>query len=150
MTKSSQTGRWHYQMFDYRAHYESHSSVSVYFLRVVQFLEPCRHFKTSIEPYHEIMALFVLRKLILQTHMRSHPVGLDVWFFGRTIRLLSYFMCANSDETVRMRRLAWAFAGRPAGRLCEKHHNLMSWLNFSFCESWIFFELLAYKVARSF
>ena len=26
------------------------------------------------------MALFVLRKLILQTGMRSHYVGLDVWF----------------------------------------------------------------------
>ena len=26
------------------------------------------------------MALFVLRKLILQTRMCSHPVGLDVWF----------------------------------------------------------------------
>ena len=26
------------------------------------------------------MLLFVLRKLILQTRMRSHPVGLDVWF----------------------------------------------------------------------
>ena len=36
-------------------------------------------------------------------------------------------MCANSEgsgETVRMRRLAWAFAGR----LCDKYHNLMSWL----------------------
>ena len=33
------------------------------------------------EPAREIMARFVLRKLILQTHMRSHPVGLDVWFF---------------------------------------------------------------------
>ena len=32
------------------------------------------------EPYHENMVLFVLRKLILQTRMRSHPVGLDVWF----------------------------------------------------------------------
>ena len=30
------------------------------------------------EPAHEIMALGVLRKLILQTRMRSHPVGLDV------------------------------------------------------------------------
>ena len=28
----------------------------------------------------EIMVLFVLRKLILQTRMRCHPVGLDVWF----------------------------------------------------------------------
>ena len=26
------------------------------------------------------MALFFLRKLILQTHMHSHPVGLDVWY----------------------------------------------------------------------
>ena len=32
------------------------------------------------EPCHEIMALFVLRKLILQTRMRSHPVELDVCF----------------------------------------------------------------------
>ena len=35
-------------------------------------------FFERIEPEHEIMALFVLRKLILQTRMRSHPVGLDV------------------------------------------------------------------------
>ena len=27
------------------------------------------------------MVLFILRKLILQTRMRSHPVGLNVWFF---------------------------------------------------------------------
>ena len=32
----------------------------------------------SIEPCHEIMVLLVLRKLILQTRMCSHPVGLDV------------------------------------------------------------------------
>ena len=30
------------------------------------------------KPSHKIMALFVLCKLILQTRMRSHPVGLDV------------------------------------------------------------------------
>ena len=35
--------------------------------------------KVRTEPAHEIMALFVLRKLILQTRMGSHPVGLDVW-----------------------------------------------------------------------
>ena len=61
------------------------------------------------------MVLFVLRKRILQTRMRSHPVGLDVWVFGRTLRLLPYFMCANgegSGETARMRRLARVFAGR--------------------------------------
>ena len=32
------------------------------------------------EPSHKIMVLFVLRKLIFQRRMRSHPVGLDVWF----------------------------------------------------------------------
>ena len=31
---------------------------------------------------HETMVLFFLLKLILQTHMRSHPVGLDVWGFA--------------------------------------------------------------------
>ena len=36
----------------------------------------CRKF----EPSHQIMPLFVLRKLILPTRMRSHPVGLIVWF----------------------------------------------------------------------
>ena len=47
--------------------------------------------------------------------------------FGRTLRLLPYFMWANSEgsgETAQMRRLAWAFAGR----LCDKYHNRMSWL----------------------
>ena len=35
------------------------------------------------EPAHEFIVLFVLRKLILQTFMRSHPMGLDVWLlFG--------------------------------------------------------------------
>ena len=43
----------------------------------------CVNVVTVVERYllnessHEIMALFVLRKLILQTRMRSHPVGLD-------------------------------------------------------------------------
>ena len=63
------------------------------------------------------------RKLILQTHMRSHPVGATCLIFGRARRLLPYFMCANSKgsgETARIRRLAWAFAGR----LCDKYHNL--------------------------
>ena len=36
------------------------------------------HFDISTEPSHEIMALFVLCKLILQRRMRSHAVGLDV------------------------------------------------------------------------
>ena len=34
----------------------------------------------SNEPCHEIMVLFILRKLILQMCMCSYPVGLDIWF----------------------------------------------------------------------
>ena len=66
-----------------------------------------------IEPAHEIMSLFVLRKLILQTSS-----GARCLIFGRTLRLLPYFMYANSKgsgETARMCRLARAFTGR----LCE-------------------------------
>ena len=44
--------------------------------------------KLSWEPTREIMALFILCKLILQTHMCSHPVGLDVWFL---VGLFIYF-----------------------------------------------------------
>ena len=47
--------------------------------------------------------------------------------------ILPYFMCANSEgsgETARMRRLAWVFAGRL--HVCDKYHDLMSWLNFAF------------------
>ena len=40
------------------------------------------------EPAHEIMVLFVLRKLIFQTRLRGHPVGLDVWFL---VGLFVYF-----------------------------------------------------------
>ena len=32
----------------------------------------------TYEPAHEIMAFFILRKLILQTRIHSHPVGLGV------------------------------------------------------------------------
>ena len=48
-------------------------------LRVI-FASALDLFFYLFEPYHEIMILFVLRKLVLQTQMRSHPVGLDVWF----------------------------------------------------------------------
>ena len=47
--------------------------------------------------------------------------------FGWAVCLLSYLMLANSEgsgETVRMRRLAWDFAGR----LCDTYHNIMRWL----------------------
>ena len=58
--------------------------------------------------------------------MRSYPVGLDFWSDPSSTSILN--VCDYSEgsgETARMRRLAWAFVGR----LCDKYHNLMSWLN---------------------
>ena len=43
---------------------------------------------------NQIMVLFVL----LQMHMCSHPVGLDVWFFVGPHHLLPYFICTNSKD----------------------------------------------------
>ena len=50
--------------------------------------------------------------------------------FGLPLRLFPYVMCVNSEGSGEIewnRRLIWAFAGR----LCDKYHNLMSWLNWS-------------------
>ena len=54
---------------------------------------------TINEPAHEIMAFFVLRKLNLQTRMRSHPVGLDVLFL---VRHFVYFhtLCVRTAKAL--------------------------------------------------
>ena len=60
--------------------------------------------KINNEPAHEIMVLFVLRKLIIQTRMRSQLVGLDVWFWSDPTSA-SILHCSNSEcsgETARM------------------------------------------------
>ena len=81
------------------------------------------------EPSHEIMVLFVLCKLIVCNAYAQPSNGARCLIVGRTLRLLPYFMCANSEgsgETARMRRLARAFAGRLYDKL--KYHNLTIWL----------------------
>ena len=58
------------------------------------------------EPLHVIMALFFLRRLVLQTRMRSHPVGLDVWFFVRPF-VYSHTSCERPAKAlVRLRGCA--------------------------------------------
>ena len=47
-----------------------------------------------IEPPHQIMVLFILHKLILHAQPSS---GARCLIFGRTLHLLPFFMCANSD-----------------------------------------------------
>ena len=72
------------------------------------------------------MVLSVLRKLILQTRMRGHPVGLDVLFFVHFHT--SCVRTAKAGET------AWDAQARLShrwdSRLYDKYQNLFSWLKF--------------------
>ena len=54
--------------------------------------------KSKNEPTHEILALFVLHKKIhsWNTHVQPYS-GARCLVFGHTLRLLPYFMCANSE-----------------------------------------------------
>ena len=101
----------------------SHSSVS-YSGTIHSTPCPVDHPTDSVcisnEPSHEIMALFVLRKLILQVRMRSHLVGLDVWclvgpfvYFRascvRTAKVLARRRrCANSPEPSLSLSVLWS------------------------------------------
>ena len=90
------------------------------------------------------MSLFVLRKLnLLNAHAQPSSVARYL-IVGRTLRLLPYFMCANSEgsgETARMRRRACAFPGRH----CDKFNNLMSWIVYS----WMSTQIEKYKTEYS-
>ena len=86
------------------AHFETRVYFDIFFEYRPKFLDSFLN-----EPCHEIMSLFVLRKLILQTAHAQSSSGARCLIFGRAHRLLPYFMCANSKgsgETARMRRLA--------------------------------------------
>ena len=65
--------------------------------------------KAKYEPAHEIMALSFLRKLILQTRMRKHPVRLDVWFL---VGLFIYFHTSCVRTAMALARLRGC-AGSP-------------------------------------
>ena len=58
------------------------------------------------EPSHEIMVLFVLCKLILQTYMYSHPTGIDTWFFGWPFVYFQTLCVRTAKALVRLRRCA--------------------------------------------
>ena len=72
------------------------------------------------------MVLFVLRKLILQKCMQSHPVALDVWF------LVGPFICFHTSCVRTVKALVVKdCAGSSAGHLCDKNRNLKSWLKYT-------------------
>ena len=78
-------------------------------------------FRSIIEPVLQILVLFILCKLDHSSNAHAQPSsGARCPIVGRILHLLPYVMFANSEgsgETARMRRLAWAFAGR----LCDKY-----------------------------
>ena len=61
------------------------------------------------EPCHEIMVLFIFCKLILQMHMGSHPVGLDIRF------LVGHFICFHTScvRTAMVLARRYEYAGLP-------------------------------------
>ena len=64
------------------------------------------------ETADEIMVLFILRRLILQTHMPSHPVGPDVWFL---VGLFVYFHTScvwTAKALAKLRK--WAGSPEPS------------------------------------
>ena len=65
------------------------------------------------EPSHEVMVLFAFRTLILQTRLRSHPVGLDVWFLVRPF-VCFHTLCVRTAKAVARLR---GCAGSPESSL---------------------------------
>ena len=86
------------------------------------------YFSSSINPFFKGACTASRGKIVhLFEPWLAKMSGARCLIFGRTLCLLPYFMCANSEgssETAQMRRLFWTFAGC----LCDKHHNHMSWL----------------------
>ena len=87
---------------------------------IVQYTSAIVTFHWRIETSHEIMVLFVLCKLILQTRMRNHPVRLDVWCL---IRPFVYFhtSCVRTAKALaRLRSTIILWAGSLT--LQSNHH----------------------------
>ena len=86
--------------------------------------ESCvKHF-LSYEPSYEKKDFIIVRKVILQTHMRSHQVGPDLQLFVCSF-LLFHILCKRTEKALvsaPMRKLAWAFVVR----LCYKYPFVMS------------------------
>ena len=76
------------------------------------------------EPSHGIMALFVLRKLILQTRMRSHQVGLDVWLL---IGPFVYFHTSCVRTAMALARLRGCAASPEPSLVAYVISTIISW-----------------------
>ena len=79
---------------------------------------------TQYEPSDEIMALFILRKLIFQTRMRSHPVGLDDWFL---VGLFVYFHTSCLRTAKALARLRGCAGSAEPSLVAYVIYTIISW-----------------------
>ena len=93
------------------------------------------------EPAHEIMALFALRKLILQMRMCSHPVGLDVWFLVGTFAFFQTSCVQTARALARLHRCT----GSPGPSLVAYViSTTISWAGSNNANDLVFFKILVY------
>ena len=91
------------------------------------------------EPAHDIMALFVLRKLILQTRMRSHPVGLGAWFLVGSFVYFHTLCMRSAKALARLRECA----GSPEPSLVAYViSTIISWAGSKYLTTRQIYELL--------
>ena len=81
-----------------------HATLAWLLVQCCLFLSPALTWK--YEPSHEIMVLFVLRKPILQKRMRSHLVGLDVYFLVGPFFYFHTSCVQTAKALARLRRCA--------------------------------------------
>ena len=86
----------------------------------------------TFEPSHEIIVGFVLHKLLLQTHMRSHPMGLDVWFLVGPF-VYSHISCVRTARALV--RLSGCAGSPEPSLVAYVISTITSWAG-SFINSW--------------
>ena len=87
--------------------------------------------------------LFVLCKLILQTRMRSHPVGLDIWFF---VRHFVYFHTSCVQTVMALARLRRCAGSPEPSLVAYVISTIISWAGSNF----IMFGVIGLLLALAF
>ena len=93
-----------------------------FFLSVILSMFAIFQFETC----HETMVLFVLRTHSSNAHAQPSS-GARCLIFGRSLRLLPYFMCANSEGSGEDAQSSLSLRWSP---MWNEYHNFMSWLIF--------------------
>ena len=86
------------------------------------------------EPTHEVMALIALRKLNLQTRMRSNPLGLHVWFLVEPF-VYVHTLCVRTAKALA--RLRGCAVSPEPSLFAFAISNIISWAGSITCTSYI-------------